>query len=735
MSLNFQSTHFTKMHLKTILSFIQRQLSFIARKSFRFGVAVLLSCLLIIIAIKQVQGYDTRTPALEQLIGKPIAKQIETHVRALSSIPHEAGTDGNINTAQYYAKRLREYGFDEVIFNRYEVLLPRPIKRAVTLLEPESYNLKLNEPPIQPDADSSNQALLPPFNAYAADGDVTAPVVYVNYGLPQDYAVLDSMGISVKGKIVIARYGKSWRGVKSRLAKERGAVGCLLYSDSADDGSVKGKVIPEGKWCPEFGVQLGSVLDILKYPGDPLTPMQPSKPGVERLAKSKAVTLEKIPVLPISYGDALPILRNLNGEVAPPDWQGGLSITYHIGNNAAVVRMQLQSDWSVRPIVNVIGILRGKSQPEKIVMVGSHRDAWGFGANDPVAGASSLLETARIIGSVAKQGHRPQRSIAIASWDAEEYGMIGSTEYGEEFQNALKENLVVYLNREFYVAGNFYGSGVASLQPLLNQITKEVQMPKSDKSIFSAWQQSQKNNTVTVNGMQQVRLSGLGAGSDFMVFLHHLGIPSLEFGFAAPYGAYHSRYDNYWFFQNYGDPGVAYGQKLTELVSLFLLRMADAKILPFDYVSYSEAIDHYIDGLAKVVEKQNVALDINKIRAANAELKTTAQKLNVETARLATSNLDWKPNLALSRLNNLLIKAESAFLDQNGLPRHPWYRHQIYAPGYNTGYNAIPLAGVREAIDLGDISEAKQMTIVLESALNRARDTLQQAIVQAQQAK
>lgn len=415
-----------------MINFIQRQLSSKARNIFYFGVMVLLSCLLIAIAIKQVQAYTTRTSTPEQLISKPIAAQIKTHVRALSSIPHEAGTDGNIKTAQYYAKRLREYGFDEVIFNRYEVLLPRPIKRAVTLLQPKSYNLKLNEPPIAPDPDSSNQALLPPFNPYAADGDVTAPVVYVNYGLKEDYAVLDSMGISVKGKIVIARYGKSWRGVKSRLARERGAVGCLLYSDPTDDGYVKGKVIPQGKWRPEFGVQLGSVLDIPKYPGDPLTPMQPSKAGIERLPLLKAVTLEKIPVLPISYGDALPILKNLDGEVAPPEWQGGLSITYRIGNNAAVVRMQLQSDWSVRPIVNVIGILRGKSEPEKIVMVGSHRDAWGFGANDPIAGASSLLETARIIGEVAKGGHRPQRSIAIASWDAEEYGMIGSTEYGEE---------------------------------------------------------------------------------------------------------------------------------------------------------------------------------------------------------------------------------------------------------------------------------------------------------------
>ncbi|WP_407887946.1 transferrin receptor-like dimerization domain-containing protein [Scytonema sp. NUACC26] len=683
---------------------------------------------------KNVPGLTTASvqkQTLEQLIGKPVAQRIETHVRALTSRSHEAGTDTNIKAAQYYAQRLREYGFDEVVFNRYEVLLPRPIERSVTLLQPESYKLKLIEPSIPTDPDSYDRALLPPFNAYAADGDVTAPVVYVNYGLSEDYAVLDFMGISVKGKIVIARYGRSWRGVKSRLAAERGAVGCLLYSDPADDGYVKGEVFPKGKWRSEFGVQIGSVLDIPNYPGDPLTPMQPSKPGVERLPLSKAVTLEKIPVLPISYSDALPILKNLGGEVVPKKWQGGLPITYSIGSGQARVRMQLQSDWSVRSIVNVIGILRGRTEPKKIVMAGSHRDAWGFGANDPIAGASSLLESARTIGELAKQGHRPQRSIAIASWDAEEYGMIGSTEYGEEFQEALKGNVVVYLNREFYVAGDFNASGVASLQPLLNQITKEVQIPNSDKSIFEAWRESQKKNLVTVNGMPQVPLDGLGAGSDFMVFLHHLGVPSLDFGFggASDYGSYHSRYDSYWFFKNYGDPGAAYGQKLTELVSLFLLRMANARLLPFDYASYSEAIDSYIDGLSSVAQQQGVAVDIDRIRAANSQLKTTARQLNAETAQFAqmTERSLERNRKAISRLNDLLIAAESAFLDEKGLPRRPWYRHQIYAPGYDTGYSAKFLPGVREAIERKDTSEVEQMTAVLESAINRVRDTLQQA--------
>lgn len=524
------------------------------RRLLASGGFVLLS-LLIFIGINLVQGRNlpSLTPAsatnqaLEQLIGKPSGQRIAAYDRAMASESHEAGTAANARTAEYYAKQLREFGFDEVVMNRYEVVLPRPIVREVTLLEPEHYELKLTEPPIPQDPEA-RRGVLPPFNAYAADGDVTAAVVYVNYGLPQDYAVLDSMGISVQGKIVLARYGKSWRGIKSRLAAARGAVGCLLYSDPSDDGYVKGKVIPEGIWRPEFGVQTGSVLDILTYPGDPQTPMQPSRPGVKRIPLTEAVTMEKIPVLPISYGDALPILRNLKGEVVPKEWQGGLPISYHIGSDLARIHLRLQSDWSVRPIVNVIGILRGRSEPEKLVMVGSHRDAWGFGASDPIAGAASLLESARLIGEQAKLGHRPKRSIAVASWDAEEYGMIGSTEYGEEFGAALQRNLVVYLNREVYFSGDFRANGVHSLQPFINEIAQDVHMPDSDKTIFAAWLEKAEENTAISEGVPQVRMGGLGAGSDFMVFLDRLGIPSVDFGFYGSTGSYHSLYDSHWFF-------------------------------------------------------------------------------------------------------------------------------------------------------------------------------------------
>lgn len=706
---------------------------------------IIVSCI-IFVSINLVQGRNvpgfmpasaTGGQSIESLIGKPSGKRIAQHDHAMTTEPHEAGTAANVRTAEYYAKQLREFGFDEVIFNRYEVLLPRPILREVTLLEPERYELKLTEPPISEDPDSRNQGVLPPFNAYAADGDVTAEVVYVNYGLPADYAVLDSMGISVKGKIAIARYGKSWRGIKSRLAAERGAVGCLIYSDPAEDGFVKGEVIPNGKWRPEFGVQRGSVLDIPTYPGDPQTPMQPSKPGSQRLPLSKAITLEKIPVLPISYGDALPILRNLKGEVAPKEWQGGLPISYHIGDGKETrVHLRLKSDWSVRPIVNVIGILRGREQPEKIVMVGSHRDAWGFGAGDPIAGASSLLESARLIGEQAKLGHRPKRSIAIASWDAEEYGMIGSTEYGEEFKEALQGNLVVYLNREAYSAGDFGAAGVYSLQPFINEITREVQMPSGNQTVFAAWREkAQEKSKFTANGVPMVHIGGLGAGSDYVVFLDHLGIPAVDFGFSSGTGSYHSLYDTYWFFSTHGDRNFAYGETLTELVSLFLLRMADADVLPFDYASTAEMIDAYLDELAEVGKKQELAniVDLAGIRSANAQLKERALQLNKEIARIkAMDAKDLERNRqALAQLNDLLLATEVAFLDRNGLPRRPWYRHQIYAPGYLTGYGVKTLPGVREAMEKKDVEEAKQMAQVLEKTLNRVGGTLQEAVTVA----
>ncbi len=674
---------------------------------------------------------------LERLIrDAPSAERMSEYHRVMTSAPHHAGTDANAEFGDYYAARLREFGYDEVTMNHYEVLLPRPKKRRVTLLAPERYELTLREPPLATDPDTRSKDLLPTYNAYAADGDVTAEVVYVNYGLPADYEVLESLAISVEGKIVIARYGRSWRGIKPRLAAERGAVGCLIYSDPADDGFVQGDVLPDGKWRPEHGVQRGSVMDMPTYPGDPQTPMRPSKPGVERIPLDEVTTLQKIPVLPISYGDALPILRNLAGETGEEDFRGGLPITYHIGPGPARVHMQLESDWSVRPIVNIIGVLRGTDEPDKWILAGGHRDAWNFGGRDPISGAASLLETARVIGDLARKGYRPRRSIVIASWDAEEYGLIGSTEYGEEFAETLQDRLVVYLNRESYTAGDFDASGVHSLQPFINQVAGSVQMPRGGQTVWEAWaEHAGEERRVQLWGHHQVRIGALGSGSDYTVFLDHLAIPSMNIGFSSGNGIYHSRYDTRWNFVTYGDPGFAYGKQLSEIVAIFLTRMANADVLPFDYKSTSETIDRYLDELEEEAAQQDLAdrVDLSRLRQANRRLEATAVVLNTETERFLDGGTSGKGKhqAAVREVNEHLVKAEQGFLRSEGLPGRPWYRHQMYAPGFYTGYGVKTLPGVREALEKGDAAEANRMAQALVESIDRVRRSLLEAIVVA----
>jgi N-acetylated-alpha-linked acidic dipeptidase len=676
-----------------------------------------------------------RERALEAaILGQPSAERMNTYHRVLTAKPHHAGTEANIQLADYYAARLREFGFDSVALYHYEALLPRPITRRVTLLAPEHYELKLAEPPLAADPDTKQAGVLPPYNAYAKDGDVTGDVVYVNYGVPDDYKVLDSLGISVAGKIVIARYGGSWRGIKPKVAAEHGAVGCLIYSDPEDDGYVQGDVLPTGKWRPEWGVQRGSVMDMPVYPGDPQTPGRPSLPGVERIPLDQVQTLVKIPTLPISWGDALPILRNIAGAVVPAAWRGGLPITYHAGPGPARVHLVLKSDWSVRPIVDVVGIIRGSEQPEKIVMVGSHRDAWTFGGRDPLSGATSLLETGRVLAGLATNGRRPKRSIAIVSWDAEEYGLIGSTEYGEQFAQQLQRDVIVYLNRESYTAGDFSASGSHALQPVVNSVTRAVEMPDARRTIFAAWRaDAPAARLVRAPDGEEVRLGALGSGSDYTVFLDHLGIPALDMGFSSGNGVYHSRYDTHWFFTHFGDPGFAYGVKLAELVGTFLERMANADVLPLDYASTAETVDRYLDQLEQEAKSQKLDVDLSGVRQANAQLRATAAALDAEVGRVLALDpaILARSTAALARLNDAIEHTEQGFLSAQGLPRRPWFRHQLYAPGLYTGYGVKTLPGVREALDNGDVAEAGRMAQVLAGSLERARATLVQAIAAA----
>ncbi len=680
--------------------------------------------------------------ALERrLMGAPNGLRMQDHHRALTDQPHHAGTAANAAYAEYISAQLLEFGFDSIETHRYEVLLPYPVERSLSLVAPGFTPLTLDEPPLAADADTQIEGVLPTFNAYSADGDVTAEVVYVNYGLPDDYRVLDSLGVSVEGRIVLARYGNSWRGIKPRLAAERGAVGALLFSDPADDGFVRGAVLPEGIWRPADGVQRGSALDLPLYPGDPTTPFYASTASAERLPLDSLPTVQTIPVQPISHAAAEPILKALRGIAPPESWVGGLPVDYTIGPGPATVHLKLRFDWSVRPIVNVIGLLLGEEIPEQWVMAGGHRDAWTFGGRDPMSGAVSLLESARIIGAQVRRGHRPRRTIAIASWDAEEWGMIGSTEWGEEFAADLPGRVVTYLNRESYHVGPFSAGGSHALQPLVNEITRRIDAPRERQSVYDAWRQNVQATTLASStsplvdhgGWTDVRLKALGSGSDYTVFLDHLGIPSINFGFDTPTGVYHSLYDTHEYFKRWGDPGWNTGEQLAEIVALFLTRIANAEVPPFDHTATAETIDRYLDELESEIGARGLRVRLRAVRDANESFALNAAAVNAAIdGVLALPPVAREERSALvAHLGKVVIDVERRLLTPEGLPGRPWYRHQLYAPGVTTGYGAKTLPGLREAIEAGDSGLAQEMADKLEASLLNIVESFRQVLEEA----
>jgi len=691
--------------------------------------------------MEQIRGY-TPDGTMDQLtvearlLGSFSPDTIDAHHRAMTQEPHHAGSEANRRYGEYYAEVLRSYGFDEVILNEYEALLPWPEEREITIVAPEREELLLEEPAFEADPHTSEDAGITPYNAFSGDGDVTGEIVYVNYGLPEDYEVLDSLGVSLEGKIALARYGRSWRGIKPRLAADRGAVGTILYSDPEDDGFVQGDTLPEGKWRPARGVQSGSVLDMPTYPGDPQTPGRPATPDAERIPREEAETILEIPVLPIGYGNARKILAHLEGPTAPEDWQGGLDLEYRIGPGATEVRLRVESDWSVRPFINVIGILRGSEEPEKLVMAGAHRDAWTFGGRDPISGAASLLEVGRLLGRLAQEGLRPRRSVALASWGAEEFGLIGSTEYGEEFGDSLQGNLVAYLNRESYTAGDFDAGGVHSLEPFVNEVAQAVTMPGGEESVLEHWRSAADDERLRAGeegaASQEVRLSALGSGSDYTVFLDHLGIPAVNLGFSSGNGVYHSKYDSRWFFTEFGDPGFLYGETLAEVAALFLLRLANADVLPFDYERTAETLERYRTELAELADAPGLdePVSLAELGASIETFRAAAEALNGEVERITDldrDDLTAEDREGIRRLNDLLLEVEQGFLDEEGLPGRSWFRHQLYAPGFFTGYGVKTLPGVREALEQADAVQSREMAAVLAEAIDRARTTLLEA--------
>jgi N-acetylated-alpha-linked acidic dipeptidase len=663
----------------------------------------------------------------------PSPEKLREYMRTITEEPHHAGAPGSRKVAEYVLATFKSWGLNAQI-EEFEALMPYPTERVVELVSPERYVAKLREPPVEADPDSTDAGQLPSFNAYSADGDVTAELVYVNYGTPEDYDELAKLAIDVKGKIVIARYGRSWRGIKPKVASEHGAVGCIIYSDPRDDGYFPGDVYPVGAYRPEQGVQRGSVMDMPIYPGDPLTPGWASERGSRKLERADAKTLLKIPVLPISYADAVPLLSNLKGPVAPESWRGALPITYHVGAGPAKVHLKLAFEWQERPLFNVIARIDGAQYPDEWVIHGNHHDAWVNGASDPTSGNVALMETARGLAELLKTGWRPKRTIVIASWDGEEWGLLGSTEWVEKHQAELATKAVAYVNSDATGKGWLTMEGSHSLQSFVNGVARDVQDPRgSGKNVLEAKRAREIDQAKSDEARARLQhgdlsIDALGSGSDYTAFLDHLAIASLNLGFAgegSANGVYHSVYDSFYWYTHFSDGEFTHTAALSRVIGTALLRLADADILPFEFGSTASTLGRYVDELQKLSDDAKAAVDLKPIRKSIDGLRSAADKYEsaLGRARQAAPG-DEK---AFAELNRTLFSTERAFRYEAGLPRRDWFKHLVYAPGFYTGYGVKTLPGIREGIEQKQLDEARQFVPIVASAIDRLRGDVEKA--------
>ena len=636
----------------------------------------------------------------------PQAGRIQIYMQRIASKPHHAGSPGSKAVADYLAAQLKDWRLD-VHTEEFEALLPYPTVRVLEMTSPVKFRAQLKEPALVEDPDTADAGQLPSYNAYSASGDVTAPLVYANYGVPEDYAELKKLGIDVKGKIVIARYGKSWRGVKVKLAQENGALGCLIYSDPRDDGYYQGDVYPKGPMRPEQGVQRGSVLDMAIYPGDPLSPGWASEPGSKRLSLAEARSLPKIPVLPISYGDAKPLLEQLGGTIVPEAWRGALPITYHIGPGPATVHLKLDFDWSTRPLHDVITVIPGSVYKDQWVIYGNHHDAWVNGAADPASGAAVLMETARTLSVLRQQGWQPKRTIVLALWDGEEFGLMGSTEWAEKHLKDLDRNAALYINSDLTGRGPLNASGSHSLETFLSEVLRDIPDPASSHSLLDVARSRRRPGS---DGLPpDFRIAPLGSGSDYVPFIDHAGVASMNLGFggAESGGVYHSTYDTVGWFQRFSDSDFSYGKTLSQIMTTSILRFADSNVLPFEFSSLGRAVRAYTDEIQREAQKHSGSVDFKEVQAELTRLDAAARTYDEELA-LVMKHTPAVPPARLAKANEALRRAEQALLLADGLPGREWYRHQIYAPGLYTGYDPKTLPGVREAVEAQHTEEASQ---------------------------
>ena len=680
------------------------------------------------------------------------ATDLDAWLKRLSARPHHIGSAYNKENADFIAAQFKSWGFDTRL-ERFDVLFPTPKTRLVEMTAPEKFSLKLAEPKLSDDATSGQQAeQLPVYNAYSIDGDVTGPLVFVNYGVPADYEELAKRGIDVKGKIVIAKYGGSWRGIKPKVAAEHGAIGCLIYSDPRNDGYYQGDVYPKGPWRSENGAQRGSVMDMPVFPGDPLTKNVGATPDAKRIDRKDAVTITKIPVLPISYADALPLLRQLDGDVVPESWRGALPITYHFGGTSPTVRIKLEFNWNTTPIYNVIATMRGSELPDQWIIRGNHRDAWANGAADPLSGLVALMQEARGIGELAKTGWRPKRTIVFAAWDGEEQGLLGSTEWVETHADELRKKAVVYINSDSNGRGFLSMGGSHTLERFINGVARDVPDPQTG---ISVWDRAKAYDIVNgsaamrneVMSRADLRIDPLGSGSDYTPFLQHLGIASLDIGFGGEGsgGSYHSIYDSYDHYRRFVDPGMKYGVALSKVGGRAVLRMANADSLPFEFVNLADTVEKYskevmalADSMRQDTVMRNGWIASGTLKAVQDPTKTfvlpTPQPevptfdftpLTAAVEHLKKSSAAFKGSLGDRDI--FLMGAERLLTRDEGLPRRDWFRHQIYAPGFYTGYGVKTLPGIREAIEQRNWNEAREQIKLTAAAIERLASAMDAA--------
>ena len=668
-------------------------------------------------------------------------------MKRISARPHHLGSPHNKENADFIASQFRSWGY-ETKLEEFQVLFPTPKTRIVEMTAPEKFKLKLQETELKEDSTSGQTSeQLPSYNAYSIDGDVTAPLVYVNYGVPGDYEELARRGIDVKGKIVISRYGGSWRGIKPKVAAEHGAVGCLIYSDPRNDGFYQGDVYPKGSWRNENGVQRGSVMDMPLYPGDPLTKGIGATKSAKRIDIKNAETLTKIPVLPISYADALPLLRNLDGRVVPDAWRGALPTTYHFGGGTPTVHLKLEFNWDIKPIYDVIAKMPGSERPDQWIIRGNHRDAWVNGADDPTSGQVAMMEEARGIAELAKTGWKPKRTIVYAAWDGEEQGLLGSTEWVEEHADELEKKAAVYINTDSNGRGFLGIGGSHTLEKFINEVGKSVPDPQTKMSVWERARAEQIVNgspTARREAMDRadLRISALGSGSDFTPFLQHLGIASLNIGFGGEDGggSYHSIYDSFDHYTKYGDPGFAYGIALAKVCGHTTLRLANADTLPFEFSNFAETLNQYVGEVTKLTDTMrdetrtmNQAISSGMLKAVQDPTETFVVPVEKQAvpyvnfaplqnsmARLNDSVKNYQAASLRSsaRLDEILFKTERALTRREGLPRRDWFTHQIYAPGFYTGYAVKTLPGVREAIEQRNWKEAEEQIVIVSAVID-----------------